>query len=71
MTVKLLAAVLPKVTADAPVKPVPVSVTVVPPPAEPLVGESPVTVGTATAVRVKAVFPANGSVESDESSRET
>jgi hypothetical protein len=48
LTVKPVAATAPKLTAVAPVKPVPVSVTVVPPPAEPLVGESPVTVGAAT-----------------------
>jgi hypothetical protein len=48
LTVKPVAATAPKLTAVAPVKPVPVSVTVVPPPAEPPVGESPVTVGAAT-----------------------
>ena len=35
----------PKSTAVAPVKPVPVTVTEVPPPAGPLVGLTPVTVG--------------------------
>jgi hypothetical protein len=43
--VKLVAAVAPKVTAVAPVNPVPVRVTVVPPVARPDVGEIEVTVG--------------------------
>ena len=51
-TVKLVAAVVPKSTAVAPVKPVPVIVTKVPPAAGPLVGLRPVTVGAATAVKV-------------------
>ena len=38
----------PKVTADAPVKPVPVMVTVVPPVAGPVAGLTDVTVGAAT-----------------------
>ena len=41
----VVAAVVPKSTAVAPVKPVPVIVTEVPPAAEPLVGLRPVTVG--------------------------
>jgi hypothetical protein len=45
VTVKLLAAAPPKATAVAPVKPVPLIVTVVPPAAGPPVGLSPVTVG--------------------------
>ena len=45
LTAKLEAACAPKSTALAPVNPVPVIVTVVPPPAGPVVGWSPVTVG--------------------------
>ena len=44
-TVTPVAAVVPKFTAVAPVKPVPVIVTDVPPAAGPLVGLMPVTVG--------------------------
>ena len=44
-TVKLVAAVVPKSTAVAPVKPLPVIVTNVPPAAGPAVGLRPVTVG--------------------------
>ena len=47
LTVKPVAAVAPKFTAVAPVKPVPVTVTDVPPPVEPLVGLTLVTVGAA------------------------
>ena len=46
-TVKLVAAVVPKKTAVAPVKLVPVIVTDVPPATSPLVGEMMVTVGAA------------------------
>ena len=42
---KLVAATVPKTTLVAPVKPVPVMVTVVPPAGGPEVGETPVTVG--------------------------
>jgi hypothetical protein len=45
-TVKLLAATPPKLTAVAPVKLVPVMVTLVPPAVVPVLGEIPVTVGT-------------------------
>lgn len=45
-TVKLLAAVAPKVTAVVPNKPVPVMFTVVPPEVRPAVGERAVTVGS-------------------------
>ncbi len=45
LTVKLVAAVLANVTAVAPVKAVPVMVTVVPPPAGPEVGLMEVTFG--------------------------
>ena len=48
LTVKPVAAVAPNVTAVAPVKLVPVIVTVVPPAAGPDVGEIDVTVGAAT-----------------------
>ena len=51
-TVTFVAAVVPKSTAVAPVKPVPVIVTKVPPAVEPLVGLRPVTVGAAAAVYV-------------------
>ena len=46
-TVKLVAATVPKVTADALVKPVPVIVTEVPPPVAPLEGEMLVIVDAA------------------------
>ena len=45
-TVKSVAGVVPKSTAVAPVKPVPVIVTKVPPAGEPEVGLKPETVGT-------------------------
>ncbi len=48
LTVKLVALVAPNFTAVAPVKPVPVTVTDVPPAAGPDVGEIEVTVGAAT-----------------------
>ena len=44
-TVRLVAAVVPKSTAVAPVNPVPVTVTDVPPAVDPEVGLTPVTVG--------------------------
>jgi hypothetical protein len=44
-TLKVVAGMLPKLTAVAPVKFVPVIVTIVPPADGPLVGERPVTVG--------------------------
>ena len=47
-TVKLVAATVPKTTLVAPVKLVPVMVTVVPPAGGPEVGETAVTVGVAT-----------------------
>ena len=46
-TVKLWPALVPKCTAVAPVKAVPVTVTVVPPAVGPEVGLTPVTVGAA------------------------
>ena len=46
-TVKLVAAVVPKFTAVAPVKPVPVTATVVPPDRSPLDGDTAVTTGGA------------------------
>ena len=46
-TVTFVAGVVPKSTAVAPVKPVPVIVTSVPPSVGPLVGLTPVTVGAA------------------------
>ena len=45
--VKMVAVEAPNLTAVAPVKPVPVIVTVVPPPAGPDVGDLPVTGGRA------------------------
>ena len=45
LTVKAVAAVVPKLTAVAPVKSVPVMVTEVPPAVGPTVGLTPVTVG--------------------------
>ena len=48
-TVKLVAAVLPNVTAVAPVRPVPVIATVVPPASGPPAGFRPVTTGSAGA----------------------
>ena len=48
LTVKPVAAVAPNLTAVAPVKPVPVIVTLVPPAVGPAVGEIEVTVGAAT-----------------------
>lgn len=47
LTVKLVAAVAPNVTAVTPVKPVPVIVTTVPPAVGPEVGEIEPTVGAA------------------------
>jgi hypothetical protein len=49
-TVNDAAAVPPKLTADAPVKPVPVIVTLVPPAVVPVFGFTFVTVGAATNV---------------------
>ena len=61
LTVKPVAGVAPKFTALAPVKLVPVIVTVVPPPVGPAVGERDVTVGaagvTVNPVGVVAVVP--------------
>ena len=48
VTVKLEAAVVPKLTAVAPLKLVPLIVTDVPPAVEPELGEIPVIVGAAT-----------------------
>ena len=53
-TVKLEAAVAPKWTAVAPVKPVPVMVTEVPPAVGPVVGATELTVGAATKVKSSA-----------------
>ena len=50
LTVKLLAAVEPKAMPVAPLNPVPVMVTLIPPLAGPLVGLIPVTVGAASVV---------------------
>jgi hypothetical protein len=46
LTVNELAAVAPNLTAVAPVKLVPVTVTLVPPPAGPTLGDTEVTAGT-------------------------
>ena len=56
-TVKLVAAVAPNLTAVAPVKPVPVMTTLVPPVVGPDVGASPVTVGAGKKVNVPAEVP--------------
>ena len=48
VTVTLVAALLPNITAVAPVKPLPVMVTLVPPAVGPDDGEIPATAGTAT-----------------------
>ena len=47
LTVKPVAPVPPNFTAVAPVNPVPMMATVVPPAAEPFVGDTPVIVGAA------------------------
>src|SRR5438128_2004597 len=52
LTVKLAAAVVPKLTAVAPVKLVPVMATEAPPPVVPLVVPRPVTVGADAALTV-------------------
>ena len=59
LTAKLVAAVLPKVTALAPVKAEPVIVTDVPPPTGPDVGLMPVTDGAVTQVKSSADVVAN------------
>ena len=59
LTVKLLAASTPKSTAVAPVKPVPVIVTDVPPAKGPFVGLIPVTAGAATYLNWSADDGAN------------
>ncbi len=51
-TTRPVPATVPNFTAVAPVKPVPVTVTVVPPAVEPEVGLTPVTVGTGGGVKV-------------------
>ena len=48
---RLVADVLPKVTAVTPINPVPVMVTVVPPANRPRFGDTPVTVGADTPVK--------------------
>jgi hypothetical protein len=57
LTVKLVVLVEPNFTAVAPVKFVPVIVTVVPPTIEPDVGETPEMVGTAVNVIFNLNFP--------------
>ena len=57
LTTKLARCVPPKLTAVAPVNPVPVMTTLVPPAAGPDVGPSPVTVGAGTKVKVPAEVP--------------
>jgi len=58
LTVKLVTAIEPKFRAVAPVKPVPVITTEVPPAARPLVGDIAVIVGTATYVNRSALLVA-------------
>ena len=57
VTWKLKAVVVPKCTAEAPLNPVPVIVTLVPPLVEPVVGVKEVTVGGATKVKSEAEVP--------------
>src|SRR5450631_3817511 len=57
LTTKLAAAVPPNCTAVAPVNPVPVMTTLVPPEAGPDVGARPVTVGAGMNVKVPADVP--------------
>ena len=57
LTTKLAAAVPPKLTAVAPVKPVPVMTTLVPPEVGPDVGARPVTVGAGTKVKCRPMVP--------------
>ena len=57
LTVKLAAAVPPNVTAVAPVKPVPVMTTLVPPVAGPDVGARPLTDGAGRKVNVPTTVP--------------
>ena len=57
VTWKLAAAVAPKSTAEAPVNPVPVIVTWVPPLVDPVVGVKEVTLGGATKVKSVAEVP--------------
>ena len=52
LTVRLVPAVVPNLTPVAPLRLVPVMVTTVPPPAGPLLGLMPLTVGAATCVFV-------------------
>ena len=52
LTTRPVPAVVPNLTAVAPVKPVPVTVTGVPPAVGPLVGLTPVTVGSGGAMKV-------------------
>ncbi|NKA04876.1 hypothetical protein GO307_03150 [Ralstonia solanacearum] len=61
LTVKLPAFVEPNLTAVAPVKPVPVTATLVPPPVPPEDGEMPVTVG-AVLVTVMDTVPLGSQV---------
>lgn len=55
-TLKLMAVMVPNVTLVAPVKPVPVMVTVVPPAVVPEVGATAVTAGAAAASRVEPLW---------------
>ena len=55
LTVKLAAAVLPKFTVDAPVNPLPVMITLVPPVAGPVTGFKPVVAGTGAAIVMDTV----------------
>ena len=52
LTTRPVPAVVPNLTTVAPVKPVPVTVTEVPPAVDPVLGLTPVTVGSGGAVKV-------------------
>jgi hypothetical protein len=52
----MVAELLPNLTAVAPLKSVPVMVTLVPPPNKPLLGEIPVTAGLVTVTEVVAII---------------
>ena len=57
VTWKLKAVVVPKCTAEAPLNPVPLMVTLVPPVVDPVVGVKEVTLGGATKVKSLAEVP--------------
>ncbi len=64
LTTRPVPATVPNFTTVAPVKPVPVTVTVVPPAVEPEVGLTPVTVGTGGGAPAEALSSAPTAVDS-------